>query len=320
MSPLAQVFPWLQPLLAKLPFTRDQLVLLMMALSLALTGVETYISHSAGAAFVSRAWIPVVFGPLAGAMLAIACLVAVRWHTAASLLATCTLLASIGVGLLGTVYHLEFGLRPDAPPGYRVSLHLLGVAPPVLGPMMFVLFGVLGISAAWREDPPDSGILRITRRWRLRLPYSKTRAYFFIVGTAGLISVISVALDHSNLHFARPELLAPVVVGVFATTVAMILGILDRPGLGDYRAYVFAMVLMIVVGAVGAVFHFESDLVGNNQLVAERLLRGRPIMAPLLLSAVGTMGLFVLLDPRESSGHERVESLPVGSLGKSEAS
>ncbi len=320
MSPLAQVFPWLQPLLAKLPLTRDQLVLLMMAISLALTGVETYITHSAGSAFLARAWIPVVFGPLAGVMLAIACLVAARSHTAASVIATVTLLASIVVGLLGTVYHLEFGLRPDAPPGYRVSLSLLGVAPPILGPMMFVLFGVLGISAAWREDPPESGILSITRRWRLRLPYSKTRAYFFCVGTAALISVISVALDHSNLHFARPSLLAPVVVGVFGTTVAMTLGILERPGLGDYRAYVLAMVLLIIVGVVGAVFHFESDLVGQTQLVAERLLRGRPIMAPLLLSAVGTMGLLVLLDPTESIEHDRVKGFAVGSFTKSGAS
>ena len=38
-----------------------------------------------------------------------------------------------------------------------------------------------GISAAWIEAPSDSGSLVLFGSRRLYLPYSKTRAYFFMV-------------------------------------------------------------------------------------------------------------------------------------------
>jgi len=299
MYPLAEVFPPLQRL-GRLPLTRDQLMMLVVAVSLSLTGFDTYLVHSAGSAVVWREWIPVVFGPSAGALLLFAGLIAVRNHGAAAGIATLTLLASIAVGLLGTWYHLEFGLQPDALPGYRVSLHLLAFAPPILGPMMFAIIGVLGMSAAWSEDPPGSGVLRITQRFRLRLPYSKTRAYFFIVAMASLATVVSNALDHSHLSFPRASLLAPVAVGIFATTVAATLGALERPGLADYRTYVVAMLLLILIGPLGAALHIESNLV-QGQVVVERLLRGAPLMAPLLFSNVGLLGLLVLLEPADAT-------------------
>src|SRR3972149_8873326 len=99
----------------------------------------------------------VVYGPLAGVLLISAGLLSLRRRTAADLLATGVLLASIAVGLLGAYFHFVRAVLPSAAPGERVSIDLLVWAPPLLGPLTFSLVGLLGISAAWPEQPPRAG-------------------------------------------------------------------------------------------------------------------------------------------------------------------
>jgi len=141
----------------------------------------------------------------------------------------CLCAASIVVGLLGSYFHLEYGLLPSAPVGERVTIHLLVFAPPILGPMVFAIVGVLGISAAWLEEPANSGTLRLSRNWRIKLPYSKTQAYFYIVGMALLATLVSSTLDHARLNFGNPWLWVPIAVGVFGTAVTVTLGFIDKP-------------------------------------------------------------------------------------------
>ena len=59
------------------------------------------------------------------------------------------------------------------------------------------------------------------------------------------------------------------------------------------------MLLLLVMGVVGAVLHLRLDLGASGQLVAERLLRGAPLMAPLLFSNMGLVGLVALLPERQ---------------------
>jgi hypothetical protein len=59
------------------------------------------------------------------------------------------------------------------------------------------------------------------------------------------------------------------------------------------------MVLLIVVGGLGALLHAQSDLALRNAVLAERFLRGAPFMAPMLFANMGLIGLIVLLDPAE---------------------
>ena len=54
---------------------------------------------------------------------------------------------------------------------------------------MYSFVGVFGLSAAWVEDPPDSGTLVMMGGRRLQLPYPKTQAYFYIIGMAALATV-----------------------------------------------------------------------------------------------------------------------------------
>jgi hypothetical protein len=232
-------------------------------------------------------------------LLIIAGLIARRDRPAATVIATLTFLGSILVGLLGTYFHLRRAIIPAGPVGDRVSLDLLIWAPPIIAPLMFALIGVLGISAVWLEEPVDSGVLTLLRGRRLHMPYSKTRAFFFWTGLAMLATIISSVLDHARAGFQNPWLWIPTVVGILATVVTAFMGFLDRPGRADLGIYLASLLLMIIMGPVGAVLHIQADLTAGGQVVIERLIRGAPIMAPLLFSNMGVLGLIVLMDPAE---------------------
>ena len=164
---------------------------------------------------------------------------------------------------------------------------------------MFAVVGILGISAAWVEDPPGSGVLVLPGGRRLVLPYSKTRAYYYIVSMGALATVISAVLDHARTGFETPVLWLPVAVGVFTVVVAAMMGIVDVRSKADLVTYFAAMLLMIIVGVVGAVLHINDDLTTSGVFVAERFIRGAPVLAPMLFANIGAMGLIVMLDEQE---------------------
>lgn len=301
MTLLAELSPSLERVRRRLlPLTRDQMMLLMAAANEIFLGVDTYLAHSISGAIRPYEWIPILFGLIAGALLLLAGLIALKRRQVASILATGILGASILVGLLGAYFHLQRALLPDALPGERVTVELLVWAPPILGPLMFSLTGLLGISAAWVEHPPDSGILLLGERKRLVLPYSKSQAYFFLVGLGSLATVISSVLDHARTDFVNPWLWVPTVSGVFASVVASYMGVLDRRRRADLAVFSATMGLMILVGIVGAVLHVLEDLTASGAFVAERFIRGAPFLAPLLFANMGSLGLFVLLGPQEA--------------------
>jgi hypothetical protein len=165
--------------------------------------------------------------------------------------------------------------------------------------LMFALVGILGISAAWIEDPADSGQLVLLRGRRLQLPYSKTRACFFMIGMGSLATVISSVLDHARTHFQNPWLWLPTAIGVFATVIAVTIATFEKPRRSDLIIYAVAMVLLIGVGLIGALLHIGTNLTSEGTIVGERFIRGAPFLAPLLFANMGMLGLIVLLDPAE---------------------
>jgi hypothetical protein len=280
----------------RLPLSRDQLMLLMAAINEIFLGIDTILAHNESGTVVPREWIPILFGFTAGLLLLLAGVVALRNRPLASLLATVTLLASVVVGCLGAYYHLARASLPGAPAGERLTLDLLVWAPPVLGPMAFAMVGILGISAAWVEDPPGSGTLVIWRNWRLHLPYSKTRAYYFIVGMGIVAAVVSSVLDHARTGFTLWSVWFATAVGIFGMVVAVTMGAINRPSRSDYYTYIGAMVLLMVTGVIGGWFHVQADLATGNVIVLERFLRGAPFLAPLLYTNMGMIGLLALIN------------------------
>ena len=170
MYHLATVFPVIKRV--RVPITRDQAMLLMLALNELLLGLETYLAHSISGTIRPGEWIPILFGPVAGILLFLAGLLALRRRTLATVIASLIYLASIVVGLLGAYFHLVRAILPYAPAGEIVSVPLFVWAPPILGPLTFALVGLMGISAVWMEHPPDSGRLTLLGGRTLHMPFS----------------------------------------------------------------------------------------------------------------------------------------------------
>lgn len=299
MNYLATVFPKAGQ--RRLPISRDQAMLLMAAFNEIMLGLDTLLAHVLNNTIRPREWIPIIFGPAAGIMLLVSGLIALRNRKTATWLATAVFLTSIIVGVMGAYFHLIRGTLPTAPLGSRITLNLLVWAPPFLAPFAFAGIGVLGISAAWEEAPTGSGLLKLPFGRTVQMPYSKTRAYFFLVSLGTLVALVSSALDHSRHPWENPYLWLPLIVGVFATAVSAGMGALNRELTAeDVTIYVTAMVLLIVVGMVGAYFHIQADLTSQSTIVPERFLRGAPFMSPLLYSNMGIVGLLALLSPQEN--------------------
>lgn len=285
--------------LRRLPLSRDQLMLLMAAVNLLFLGLDVYLAHLISGTIRPREWIPIIFGPVGGITLLVAGLIALRRRRMATILATLVLIASIAVGLLGGYYHLVRAILPNAPLGQRITVDLLVWAPPLVGPLVFSLVGLWGVSAVWIEDPPDSGRLRLWGNRHLQLPYSKTRAYLFMVSLGILATVFSSVFDHARTGFENPWLWVPTGIGIFGVVVSAGLAIVEQPRGGDVAVHSTAMLLLILVGVVGAILHIQVNLTADSTFVPERFLRGAPFLAPLLFSNMGVLGLLALLDPRE---------------------
>ncbi|MGA9190684.1 MAG: hypothetical protein WBZ24_03045 [Anaerolineales bacterium] len=284
----------------RLPLTRDQLMLLMAAINELFLGLDIYLAHSISGTIVPNEWIPIFFGPLAGITLLIAGAIALRNRPLATLLATVTFVGSIAVGLLGAYFHLTRALLPSAAIGQRASLDLLVWAPPILGPLTFCLVGMLGISAAWVEDPPDSGVLRLLGQGRLHMPMSKTRAYLLLVGLGILATLISSVLDHARTGFHNPWLWVPTAVGTFATVITISLASLKNIRPSDARVAIASMLMLIAVGLIGLGLHVQDNLTSQGVVVGERFLRGAPILAPTLYANMGMLGLIAMLEAEDS--------------------
>jgi len=214
---LAILFPFLKG--KRLPLSRDQLMLLMAAVNLLFLAIDIYLAHNLNGTIRPREWIPIIFGVVAGALLLLAGLIALRWRQTAAIIASAVLLTSIIVGLLGAYFHVVRAIRPEAALGERVSIPLLVWAPPIIGPLIFSLVGLWGVSAAWVEDPSDSGRLRLWGNTHIRLPFSKTRAYLFMVSLGIMATLLSSVLDHGRAQFENPWLWIPTAAGILGVSI-----------------------------------------------------------------------------------------------------
>lgn len=297
MAYLALVLPRFRHL--RIPLSRDQAFLLLAAFNQFFIAIDIYLAHNISGGIKPAEWIPIISGGACGAIMLIAGAIVVKNRDLASALANIVFAVSIGVGLLGAYFHLNRTvLLSEGLVSIRAVATLIW-APPVIGPLFYVLVGVLGISAAWIERPVDSGRLRLFAGRTVQMPYSKTRAYLLIVAIFILATLISSVLDHARFGFDNAWVWLPVAVALFGFSTSLFLGIVSRPTAGDIAAHGTAMLLLIAVGVIGFVLHSESSLTSAGVIVVERFLRGSPLLAPLLFCNVGLMGLLALLAPGE---------------------
>jgi hypothetical protein len=292
--PLADMLPLLRRW--RLPFNRDQAMLTLAAVNVFFLGIDIYLAHSLSGTIVPYEWIPIIFSPIAGAILLLAGWIAIRNRPAANLIATGVFLACIIVGVLGSYFHLRRAFLPAASGGIIIPNEVMLWAPPLLGPATFLIVAVLGLSAAWEEVKPGSGEVRLLGSRTIKMPLSKTRAYYLLTAIFILMTAVSSVMDHARTNFVNPWLWLPTFIGVFGTIVAMVMGFLPRPSTADRWAYAAALALLVLVGLTGAVLHVLNDLTGQYVIIMERFLRGAPILAPLLFANMGLLGFLVLLE------------------------
>ncbi|MEK6221769.1 MAG: hypothetical protein N2D54_05935 [Chloroflexota bacterium] len=297
MYHLATIFPKLEG--RKLPLSRDQIILLLAAVNEIILGVDIFLAHSISGTIVPYEWIPIIFGPLAGILLLISGIIAMRRRDLATNIASLVFVASIIIGVLGTYFHFRRALLQDAQISQIISLDLMINAVPLFGPISFAGVGLLGLSAALVESPPDSGKLRFFGGGTLRLPYSKSSAYYFYVSLGILAALISSVLDHARTGFANPWLWLPTLTGVFAVVVAVVIGANSQPTRNDLLTFFYAMLVLMIVGLIGAALHVQTDLTANFKFVQERFLRGAPVLAPLQFANMALLGIVIMLDPKE---------------------
>ena len=286
--------------LIRLPLSRDQCFLLLAAFNQLFIALDIYLAHSINGTLKPNEWMPIVFGGLAGMALLAAGAIALHNRPRATRLANVVFIAGIAVGLLGAWFHLNRTVLLDSGLVSPEAVSSLIWAPPVIGPLFFVLISVLGISAAWMEAPADSGRLRLYGERHVQMPYSKTRAYMLITAIFILATLISSVLDHARIRFEDVWVWLPVAAALFGFTTSLSLGIFHKPHAGDIVVHSVAMLLLVLVGVIGFILHTESSLTASGAIVMERFLRGSPLLAPLLFCNVGLMGLLALLDPRET--------------------
>ncbi len=294
---LEVLFPRLAKI--KIPLTRDQLMLIMAAINEIFLGIDIYLAHLLSGTIVLREWIPILFGPIAGLLLLLAGWFAGKNRKIAVWIANIVFILSIIVGFLGTYFHFIRAILPTGPAGSKISIEMLIWAPPIIGPLVFSLVGLLGITAIWREEPLNSGRLILFREKAIQLPFSKTRAFFLMVSLGTLATLISSVLDHARNNFQNPWVWVPVVAGVLGVIVPLIMAVMDEPKRGDLLIYFLVMGLLILVGVIGAGLHILDNLTSKSQFVAERFIRGAPFLAPLLFANMGTLGLLNLFNPAE---------------------
>jgi hypothetical protein len=292
---LAEIFPWVRRI--RFLFNRDQSMLLMAALNEIILGADTFLAHSVSGTIRNGEWIPIIFGPAAGILLVAAGLIALRRRILANLIASGVFIASILVGILGSYFHLQQILLTATSAGEQFTAQLIVYGPPVLGPLTFALVAVLGISAAWQEEPPDSGRLHLLGNLHLQMPLSKTRAYFFMVAVFLMVTLVSSVIDHARTNFENSWLWIPTIVGSFAVLVTAAMGFYPRLERGDLITFLAAMALLVVVGLAGTVLHIQHNLVGQGTIVDERFIHGAPLLAPLLYTNMAVLGFIVLLAP-----------------------
>ena len=188
---------------------------------------------------------------------------------------------------------------PYADAGEVFNMNIIIWSPPILAPLTACMIGLVGIGSAWCETPVDSGLYVFTEKFRIRLPISKTRGWFLLVGLGILATLISSVLDHARTGWENPWLWLPVGAGVFGVVTCLLMGGTEKPSRGDLIVHTCAMFLLVIVGVIGTFLHVYQDFTSQNVFVWERFVRGAPFLAPLLFADMAAFGLVLMMDPDE---------------------
>ncbi len=274
----------------KLPMAKNRLLLLFVGINLMFTGIDVALAHSINDYIPVYEWIPIIFFPFG----AVSCLVMAfqsnpkKWI---SLIHIALMLLGIMVGILGTAFHAYAVLNPQ---GYLTWAWVV-FGSPILAPLAFAGISLLGLYAVTEEINNEPGMLKVPGVGIFKAPISRDRHFLWLVGLGFAASAITSIIDHAQYGYSFYKMI-PIIYGLFAASVVIYLAITSEWTKGDENVYFWTMIAAVVVGVLGFGFHLSADLAGTGTISLERILAFAPILAPLLFSDLGLLGLLVVAE------------------------
>ena len=282
----------------RLPVSRNDLLLLMVAMMQIGLGVETYLAHLISGDVKPAEAIPVFLGPIFGVILlgALGVRLSRRATTLSSLIILGVAAASVVVGVVGSAFHWARVVPPATAPGAALRWDWLIFAPPILGPLAFAGVGLLAIIAVLEDTQPESGKLTLPGIISFNTPLPQTRQFMWLIAFGLYAATLSSFLDHGRTSFENVFVWTPVVLGAFGAVATTLMALYANHKAADWFIFFWIMILMIVLGVMGLGLHVNADLPeGTANIVWERFIRGAPVMAPMLFALMGAFGLITMI-------------------------
>ncbi len=274
----------------KLPMAKNRLLLVFVGINLMFTGIDVALAHSINSYVPVYEWIPIIYFPFG----ALSCILAglqtqpKKWT---ALIHIALMLIGIIIGVLGTAFHAYAVLNPE---GYLTWAWIV-FGSPILAPMAFAGISLLGLYAVTEEINNEPGMLKISGLGTFKAPISRDRHFLWLVGLGFAASTITSIIDHAQYGYTFYKMI-PIIFGLFASSVVIYLAVSKEWTKGDENVFLWTMICAVIVGVLGFGFHLSSDLAGTGTLSLERILAFAPVLAPLLFSDLGMLGLLVVAE------------------------
>ncbi len=271
------------------PWNRDQILQLFVGLNFLFLAVDVAVAHSVNQFYPRYEWLPVLSAPPAG-FLALWIAAHPRAPLRVRFIYLLLLLLNAVVGVLGLGFHAYAVLTPEG----EFSWSWLVFGAPVLAPLSFTGVALIGLFALMEGEET----LRLPGLLEIRLPGTRTQWLYLWVALGFLGAGLTSYIDHARFGFVAPEWI-PVVTGLLVGWYILFW----LPEVPHGRAMLLFWLLMgsVFVGVLGFGFHLVKDLSAGGAVSLERLRSLAPIMAPLLFSDLGILGVLVGLQTESQS-------------------
>ena len=272
----------------KLPMKKNRLLMIFVGINLMFTGIDVMLAHSINNYIPVYEWIPIIYFPFG----ALSCLLIAfqnnpkKW---ASLFHIAVMLLGIVIGVLGTAFHAYAVLNPA---GYLTWAWVV-FGSPILAPLAFAGISLLGLYAVTEEVYDNPGMLNVPGLGLFKAPISRDRHFLWLVGLGFAASAVTSVIDHAQYGYTFYKMIA-IVFTIFASTIVLYLAVSKDWSKGDELVYFWTMIAAVFVGLLGFGFHLSADLAGTGAFSLERILAFAPVLAPLLISDLGMLGLLVV--------------------------
>jgi hypothetical protein len=287
---------------------------LLTAASSALSGLEVTYEHYRGSYGQRVMYTPVILSAvLTGAGIWAffskrAAQTALRWIS----------VATLGDSVIGFYFHIR-GIQRK-PGGWRLPVINIVMGPPLLAPLLFGTAAYLGLVASYlrREDcdqrtsamphgaHPGNAISRVRGNhhkisWKQDIREGKFQKHMALMaGVSALCSGFEALYSHYKNNFRYKSQWSPIVVAPLLAAAAF--GSIPSKRIANTVLPAVSLAAM-ANGAIGFLYHARgvARRPGGRKHLLYNIMYGPPILAPLLFSAAGMLGILATLLRREEA-------------------